>query len=148
GLGRGGPLGVRGGRCCVAWRAGCRRCWRLGRIRGWCCARGRPEVSLSRPGGSMRPPHDVTAISDSELDEIMARCNAATPGPWRSFIEGRDHLGGADFIMTGEDDQRGPDIELLGATQADQMFIAHARQDIPRLVAEVRRLKRIPRESE
>jgi hypothetical protein len=82
-------------------------------------------------------------MTDAELDEIAARAAAATSGPWRSFIEGRDHLSGSDFIMTGGDVDRGADIELTGATPADQDFIACARQDVPRLVAEVRRLRRI-----
>jgi hypothetical protein len=67
------------------------------------------------------------------------RCNAATIGPWTSFIEGRDHTSGSDFIRTG--DSEGPDLELSGATKADQDFIAHARQDVPRLLAEVERLR-------
>jgi len=75
-------------------------------------------------------------ISDEELDEIERRCAAASPGPWRSFIEGRDHESGSDFIQTVADD-----IELSGATKEDQDFIARARQDIPRLVEYVRRLK-------
>jgi hypothetical protein len=43
--------------------------------------------------------------------------------------------------MTGNDGRRGYDIELSGATIADQDFIAHARQDIPLLLAEIVRLK-------
>ncbi|MBK9029887.1 MAG: NAD-dependent epimerase/dehydratase family protein [Myxococcales bacterium] len=44
--------------------------------------------------------------------------------------------------MVGADDaHRDDDIELTGATVADQDFIAHARQDLPRLLAEVRRLR-------
>jgi hypothetical protein len=81
-------------------------------------------------------------MSDDELNEIAARCEDATSAPWESFIEGRDHLGGNDFIRTGGLDDNSPDIELTGASKADQDFIAHARQDVPRLVAEVRRLKR------
>ena len=91
----------------------------------------------------MAEPHVVGPLTDAELDGIGARCAAATPGPWRSFIEGRDHLGGNDFIQTGGTDDRSPDIELIGATRADQDFIAEARQDIPRLLAEVRRLRRL-----
>jgi hypothetical protein len=91
----------------------------------------------------MPGPHEDIPMTDAELDEIAARCDAATSGPWRSFIEGRDHLGGNDFIITGGDDDRSPDIELTGASRADQDFIAHARQDVPRLVAEVRRLRRL-----
>jgi hypothetical protein len=37
--------------------------------------------------------------------------------------------------------ERGEDIETSGATTADQDFMAAARQDIPRLIAEVRRLR-------
>ncbi len=76
-------------------------------------------------------------ISDDELDEIMKRWSATTPGPWKSYIEGRDHESGSDFIMT-----KSNDIELIGAiTSADQDFIANCKQDIPRLVDEIRRLK-------
>ena len=37
----------------------------------------------------------------------------------------------------------GEDIYLTGATTADREFIAHARQDIPRLVEEVERLRKL-----
>lgn len=80
-------------------------------------------------------------LDDGELSSIAKRCQKATPGPWRSFVEGRDHESGSSFIMTGEGASRGPDIELRGATSEDQDFIAHARQDIPRLLAEISRLK-------
>ena len=69
------------------------------------------------------------------LDEIEQRVMRATPGPWTSFVEGRDHTSGSSFIRTAADD-----IELSGATIDDQDFIAHAREDIPALIAEVRRL--------
>ena len=81
-------------------------------------------------------------LTDGDLERIERRCNAATKGPWESFVEGRDHLGGSDFIRTGGLDDDSPDIELIGATVEDQDFIAHARQDVPRLLEEVRRLKR------
>jgi hypothetical protein len=80
-------------------------------------------------------------MTDEELREIEKRCNAATAAPWESFIEGRDHLAGDDFIRTGGMDDSSPDIHLTQATHADQDFVAHARQDIPALIAEVRRLK-------
>jgi hypothetical protein len=84
--------------------------------------------------------HQALPISDAELDAMLARCTAATPGPWKSYIEGRDHESGSDFIMTGPGGS-GEDIELTGATRADQDFIANARQDVPRLIAEIRRLR-------
>jgi hypothetical protein len=75
-------------------------------------------------------------ISAQALDEIERRCAAATPGPWKSYVEGRDHTSGDSFIMTG-----GNDIYLSGATLADQDFIACARQDLPALIEEIRALK-------
>lgn len=78
----------------------------------------------------------MTELTRQELEVIFTRCEAATPGPWRSFVEGRDHTSGSNFIQTA-----GEDIELTGASQKDQDFIANARQDIPRLVKEVMRLR-------
>lgn len=82
---------------------------------------------------------DTTALvelTDTDLDQIEARLRAAAPGPWKSFIEGRDHTSGSSFIATPDSD-----IELTGATAADQDFIANARQDLPKLLDEVRRLR-------
>lgn len=69
------------------------------------------------------------------LRAIEERASSATPGPWISFVEGRDFVSGSSFIRTA-----GNDIELSGATTADQDFIAHARQDILLLVQEIKRL--------
>jgi hypothetical protein len=87
-------------------------------------------------------------MTDQELKEIEDRCNAATGGPWTSFIEGRNHESGDSFIMTGiavgEDTfckDRGVDFYLTGTTNADNDFIAHARQDIPRLLDAVKQLQ-------
>lgn len=79
---------------------------------------------------------------------MKARVEAATPGPWRSFVEGRDHDSGDSFIMTG-----GEDLYIRceayrgggGNFCADQDFIAHARQDVSRLIAEVERLRALVR---
>jgi len=82
-------------------------------------------------------------ITEKELDEIEFRANIAQPGPWKAFIENRDHESGSSFIMTGEEGKnRGEDIEMLGATDADYDFIANARQDIPRLLREIRELRK------
>ena len=79
--------------------------------------------------------HD--GIGDKNLTLIEARLRDATPGPWSSFVEGRDHSSGSSFIRSPTSD-----IELSGATTADQDFIAHARQDVPRLLEEIRLLRR------
>jgi hypothetical protein len=86
---------------------------------------------------------------DSEIVAMKRRYEATSIAPWVTFVEGRDmELGGSSFIMTGIpkgdniwDEKRGEDIYISGGTIADQDFIAHARQDIPMLIAEIERLK-------
>jgi len=80
-------------------------------------------------------------ITEEELIQIEHRANSAQPGPWKAYIEGRDHDSGSSFIMTGTEHQRGEDIEMYRATIADYDFIANARQDITRLIDEIRKLK-------
>ncbi len=75
-------------------------------------------------------------LTEQELRQILKRCQDATEGPWKSFVEGRDHDSGSNFIQTNKDD-----IELFGASVADQDFIASAKQDIPILVYELANLK-------
>jgi len=82
--------------------------------------------------------NDVPILGDDEIAEIKERCLQTTPGPWKSCVEGRDHMSGSDFIRT-----EGEDIYLTGASVADQDFIAHARQDVPKLVEEVERLRKM-----
>ena len=77
-------------------------------------------------------------MNDNEIKMIKERCDKTTPGPWKSFVEGRDHLSGSSFIRTA-----GDDIELIGATIDDQDFIAACRQDILLLIDEIERLKGI-----
>ncbi|TIP34058.1 MAG: hypothetical protein E5X76_17680 [Mesorhizobium sp.] len=72
---------------------------------------------------------------------METRAAAAQPGLWKSWVEGRDFDGGSNFIQIGSGAERGEDIEMSGATVPDQDFIAAARQDVPRLIAEVRRLR-------
>jgi hypothetical protein len=96
-------------------------------------------------------------MTNQELEEIKARYEATTVAPWVSFIEDRDFECGSSFIMTGIPkgeniwsenrdkyiwgENRGEDLYLTGGTNADLDFIAHARQDIPRLLEEIERLK-------
>lgn len=85
-------------------------------------------------------------MTDEELNEIQRRCEKASAGPWKSYVEGRDHWGGDSIIVTGEGENRGEDLYISGATNDDQDFIAHARQDIPRLLDEIARLKKLLKE--
>jgi hypothetical protein len=58
-------------------------------------------------------------MTEAELAEISARCDEATPPPWRSIVEGRDHTSGSSFIRRGEGAVRHEDIELTGASVAE-----------------------------
>jgi hypothetical protein len=92
---------------------------------------------------------EAQRFSDAELDQLALRCDAASKPPWQSFIEGRDHWGGDNFIRVGGMDDSEPDMYVsrstaegsLPASDADLDFIARARQDLPLLLAEVRRLR-------
>jgi hypothetical protein len=90
------------------------------------------------------------------LDEIRARVEAATPGPWewddsewhRGFYaqEGRP-LGDRSIgeLSAGDIDvlRAHIDEEYLTGRLADAAFIAAAREDVPWLLAQIRRLRRI-----
>lgn len=103
---------------------------------------------------------DDALMTDDELAAIQARVDAVWPGPWRSFVEGRDMLAGSHFIRIadGEDhadiwmapewtDHLDGPLRRPGPQERQVWFEAHydfvacARQDIPRLLAEVRRLR-------
>lgn len=89
---------------------------------------------------------ETKPLEDQELEAIRRRCNAATPGPWQS-VEGRDPVARSRSLMTGSGESRSNDVELIGATVMDQNFIAHARQDIPRLLDEIYRARQVMRRS-
>ena len=82
-------------------------------------------------------------LSESELAEVRARIadiskrsSRATPGPWIPFVEGRDHTAGSSCIRTGGAE----DLEIAGASVDDYDFIASSRQDIPYLLALIKKL--------
>lgn len=78
-------------------------------------------------------------ISDDELDAIQARADSATPGPWRARACG-EIVAGRHVVATS--DGGGGSVWVEWRSEEDKRFAAHARTDIPRLVAEVRRLKK------
>jgi hypothetical protein len=87
-------------------------------------------------------------MTNDELKEMKLRYEATSVAPWVSFIEGRDCESGSSFIMTGIPkgdhiwgENRGEDLYVTGGINADLDFISHARQDIPRLLEEIERLK-------
>lgn len=80
-------------------------------------------------------------LSEKEIQEIELRVDQAQNGPWKAYIEGRDHESGSSFIKTGSEEDPGVDIKLIGATNADIDFIANAKQDIPKLIKEIKELR-------
>ena len=82
----------------------------------------------------MTAPEPATAL---DLDAIEARANAATSGPWE--------VEAAAVVCDRYEDERpgvcGPHDVDWPLLAEDAEFIAHARTDVPALVAEVRRLR-------
>lgn len=73
-------------------------------------------------------------LTAEQLAEIKARAEAATPGPWKRFRMDR-------FSINNEPLEK----HICGVSQEsehDAAFIAHAREDIPALLAEVERLRK------
>lgn len=87
------------------------------------------------------------SLSDAELDQIEERVRRASPEPWEAFVFPNPN--DQDFIRIGSLDDSQPDMyieQYVGATKvpvpaSDIDFIAHAREDVPALIAEVRRLR-------
>jgi hypothetical protein len=74
------------------------------------------------------------------LEAIARRTEKATPGPWKTgdrFLSGV--LGSSVAVISG----KLPPIELDPSRNGrnDAAFIAHARQDVPALIAEISRLR-------
>lgn len=85
-------------------------------------------------------------MSERELAEIRARAEKATKGPWRAFV-----LNGVRAVMQGDDEVikwtgfDGSDFQTGNARNC--RFIAHARTDIPALLAEIDRLRELMKEA-
>lgn len=97
-------------------------------------------------------------MNEDELAAIEARANAATEGPWewaneedasRMCLEAPYKLSDGSLIRhdiistvlnSGGYDSYDAELEI---EPQDAEFIAHSRQDIPALIAEVRRLREL-----
>ncbi len=96
-------------------------------------------------------------ISEQELREIRDRAERARPGPWVLQWQPDNHPSGKFGLHrvlapTGDNADTDPHIPFFwghGESYdehennglADGRFIAHARNDVPRLIDEVNRLK-------
>ncbi len=85
-------------------------------------------------------------MTEAEVQAIYERCESATPGPWRVKVT-EIHM--APLIVSGEPDDTDQTVICtlnppLGNRRfaEDASFIAHARSDVPALVAEVDRQRR------
>ena len=83
-------------------------------------------------------------VSQEELDRLEAAARRASAGPWTPVLADEQPEGASSFIQVGGE-REGPDMYVwLGeefAPTADVELIANARQDVPKLVLELRRLK-------
>ena len=95
-------------------------------------------------------------IGEPELVEMEQRAIHAldaAPAPWIPLLETRHGLGGESFIQFGDDPRLDQEMYItvdLGSQRLNSPdarldavidFIAHASEDVPRLVAEIRRLR-------
>ena len=71
-------------------------------------------------------------LTQAELNEIKERAEKATSGPWQvaSTTDGEYILDCDEWVVAATFERR-----------EDAYFVAHAREDIPRLVAEIERLQ-------
>jgi hypothetical protein len=77
-------------------------------------------------------------MTPDELNAIKKRCEAATEGPWR-FAD--THLRSGFFSDHETVCDWGAYAVVGSPARRNQDFIAHAREDVPKLVAEVERLR-------
>ncbi|MGN5382532.1 hypothetical protein ACQ4WX_51160 [Streptomyces lasalocidi] len=103
-------------------------------------------------------------LTDEELAAIEERAEAATPGPWHVRQLDDDHAMSLVAVSTAAETglgERWPGFDhrtIVAATLVQQpryvdvaderwdenaQFIASARQDIPRLITEIHRLRRL-----
>ncbi|MCG7345364.1 hypothetical protein MHZ92_14590 [Sporosarcina sp. ACRSL] len=75
-------------------------------------------------------------LTTEQLEAIRKRAEAATVGEWEYF---NPRLYSHSIVKSGDIDGRSIAKEI--SREADGEFIAHAREDIPALLAEVERLQ-------
>lgn len=100
----------------------------------------------------------TTLLSDERLAEIRAREQAATPGPWKDYVEhgfnGWKSYATGSYKLESTSPEVAPyQVALVEGysrgepttrrqRKLDAAFIAAARQDVPDLLAEVERLRK------
>lgn len=77
---------------------------------------------------------EITRLNVEELEAIRKRAEAATAGPWYKLFQ-------YGISIVSESDYKVIDEDGGVAKYPDAEFIAHARQDVPKLTAEIERLR-------
>jgi hypothetical protein len=98
-------------------------------------------------------------MTSKELREIELRAKAASPGPWGGYHLGLmipgGRIGNNGYgwqVQCWKKDEQGRPVVFAGIAdcvnldglndEANAEFIAHAREDVPKLVRQVRKLSR------
>jgi hypothetical protein len=84
-----------------------------------------------------------SALTMDELKAMEAAASGASGAPWEALIDAR--VDGAWVNVARADDDKPValfDYRRGPANQANALFVARARSDVPRLIDEVRRLNR------
>lgn len=83
-------------------------------------------------------------MTNDQLEAIRKRAEAATPGPWEVWTGcswrriGSSRTAREVILPTNHPSDNHPDLSMR---EEDGEFVAHAREDIPALLAEVERLR-------
>ena len=101
-----------------------------------------PEITQKYPAFAEQLLPQISTLSEDELNQIQKRCDNVTFAPLQVDLADDDHINN-NFISLRTEQQQNKDIKLINATNAEHDFIAHARQDIPKLLNEIRRLKTV-----
>lgn len=74
-------------------------------------------------------------LTDAELNAIKERLERSTPGPWEAVPV----VDSYEYVIVGDNKSEAVTAEVY--ERDDAIFIEYARQDMPKLVAEVERLQ-------
>jgi hypothetical protein len=88
------------------------------------------------------PASEDAPLREVDLSELEARCKAATPGPWKVLSD--PDVACSWLNADQEEDQAAIalfDYRPPEANLANAQFSMQAREDVPRLIAEVRALR-------
>ena len=82
-------------------------------------------------------------MTEYEIQMIEDRLSKLASVPWKSYVGGRDFAEKSTFNSLKKALESNGSIELVGLSAEDRKFFISSRQDIPRLIAEVRSLRSV-----